>query len=637
MRRFQTLLAILMLIGMAQAATIQLRVLGTSDLHTSILSYDYYQDKSTPEFGLDRTATLINQARAEVKNSLLYDNGDLIQGNPLGDYVARVKPLGEGEMHPIHKAMAVLGYDGATLGNHEFNYGLDFLNKVLAAAPMPYVSANIYHPDGDKNRYNDEPVFTPYLIQDKTFVDNDGKNQVLRVGVIGFVPPQILQWDRGNLEGKFSVRDMVESAQFYVPGMKQQGADLVIALAHTGINTGPYTKGGENAAAELTKVEGIDVVLTGHSHLLFPSATFKDLAGVDLKKGTINNKPVAMPGFWGNNLGVVDLKLEQQGNRWVVVDAQTNLRPIWDSVGKKSLAEPDPSVMVAGLLAHRDTLQYVRGKVADLVAPINSYFALVQDDPSVQLVNLAQMAYVKNALKGTAYEQLPILSAAAPFKAGGRSGPGYYTDIPAGTLAIKNIADLYIYPNTVKAVKVTGAQVKEWLERSAGQFKQINPVGPPNQELVDAAFPTYNFDVIDGVTYDIDVSQPSRYNLAGQLVNPGAERIKNLRFAGQPIDLKADFVVATNNYRASGGGNFPGLDGKNIILDAADENRQAIIQYFTAQGKVNPSADGNWTLTKVPGVSVMFTSSPAAEKYLPSDCKKLAIRPDGFAEYQMNW
>ena len=615
-----------------RAQTVELRVLETSDLHTHALGYDYYQDKPTGEFGLEYTASLIGAARAEKKNVLLFDNGDLIQGNPLGDYVARVQPLKAGEVHPMLRAMQGLKYDAWTLGNHEFNYGLDYLDRVLKASPFPVVNANVLNMDGS-NR------FTPYLIQRRVMTDSEGRPAVVNVGIIGFTPPQILQWDKASLEGKVKVMDVLEAANRFVPQMKAKGADVIVALNHAGIDRGEYMVGQEQTGASLTKVPGIDVVLTGHSHLEFPSATYKDVAGADIAKGTINGKPVAMPGFWGNNLGVLDLKLsyDPRSRKWSVTDSVSALRPIWDKANKKSLVQPDPTVAAAVKAQHEGTLTYVRGKVADLTAPINSYWALVQDDPSVQLVSNAQIAYVGNALKDTPYKDLPVLSAAAPFKAGGRSGASYYTDIPAGTLAIKNVADLYVYPNTVQAVLVTGAGVQEWLERSAGQFKQIDPAKTEPQALVDESFPTYNFDVLDGVTYEIDVTQPSRYGADGQLANTNARRIKNLQYQGKPIDPAGQFVIATNNYRASGGGKFPGLDGKNIILQAPDETRQALISYFQDQKTVNPSADNNWKLTPVPGATLLIVSSPNAQKYLPAGATLLKTRDDGFAEYTLKF
>lgn len=621
-----------LMLGAAGAQTVELRILETTDLHTAAKGYDYYQDKPTGEFGLEYTATLIAKARAEKVNTLLFDNGDLIQGNPLGDYAARVAPIKDGELHPMHQAMRSLKYDGATLGNHEFNYGLDYLDRVLKSAPMPYVNANVLNMDGS-NKY------TPYVIQRKLVRDTQGRPYYINVGVIGFTPPQIVNWDKAYLDGKVQVMDIVQSAQKFVPDMKAKGADIIVALAHTGINSGAYTPGQEQAGAELTKVPGLDVILTGHSHLEFPGPAYKDVPGVNLAKGTINGKVVLMPGFWGNNLGVADLKLnfDRKTQKWTILDAQGGIRPIWDKTAKKSLVTADTTVAAAVEGAHQGTLGYVRGKVADLTAPINSYWALTQDDPSVQLVSNAQIAYVKAALSSTQYKDLPVLSAAAPFKAGGRAGVSYYTDIPAGTLAIKNVADLYVYPNTVQAVLVTGAQVQEWLERSAGQFKQIDPSKAEPQALVDETFPTYNFDVIDGVSYEIDVTQPNRYNSKGEVVNPNARRIKNLTFMGKPIDPAAQFVVATNNYRASGGGSFPGLNGKNIILQAPDETREALVKYFNEQKTVNPSADGNWKLTPIPGATLLYTSSPTAQKYMPGNATLVKTRDDGFAEYYIKY
>jgi 2',3'-cyclic-nucleotide 2'-phosphodiesterase/3'-nucleotidase len=625
-----------LLAGAAGAQTVDLRILETTDLHTNALGYDYYQDKPTGEFGFEYTATLIQNARKEKRNTLLYDNGDLIQGTPLGDYVAKVRPLQPGQLHPMHAAMKLLKYDAGNLGNHEFNYGLPFLQQIVADAPMPIVSANTYKDNGSGQPGDN--AFTPYLIQRRVVYDTQGRPYVINVGVIGLLPPQIVEWDKANLDGKIVTADILETARKFVPQMKAQGADIIVAVAHSGINA-DYKPGQENVATELTKVPGIDVVLSGHSHQEFPGPVYKDIPGADIKNGTINGKPVVMAGFWGNDLGIVDLKLnyDRKAQKWAIQTGEASIRPIWDKAAKKNLVTPDPRIANAVRAAHEGTLAYVRGKVADLSAPITSYWALVQDDPSVQLVSNAQTDYVKKALATTPYKDLPVLSAAAPFKAGGRSGPSYYTDIPAGTLAIKNVADLYVYPNTVQAVQVTGAQVQEWLERSAGQFNQIDPAKTEPQALVNEAFPTYNFDIIDGVNYEIDVTQPSRYNTAGDLVNADAHRIRNLTYQGKPIDPAQQFVVATNNYRASGGGKFPALTGKNIVLQAPDETRQALIGFFQEQKTVNPAADGNWKLTPIPGATLLVTSSPNAQKALPAGAALVRTRDDGFAEYTLKF
>jgi 2',3'-cyclic-nucleotide 2'-phosphodiesterase/3'-nucleotidase len=257
----------------------------------------------------------------------------------------------------------------------------------------------------------------------------------------------------------------------------------------------------------------------------------------------------------------------------------------------------------------------MRAPVAQTRTPIQTYFARVADDPSVQLVSRAQIACARRALAGTPHADLPLLSAAAPFKTGGRAGA--YTDIAAGPILRRNVADLYVYPNTVMAVVITGAQVREWLEMAAIAFNRIDPAGPAEQALLNNAIPSYNFDTLDGVTYRIDVTQPARYERSGKLVAPDARRIVDLRFKGQPIDLEARFVVVTNNYRASGGGNFPGLDGSNIVLNAPDENREALMQYLAATKTVDPSADGNWRVLPVLGVKLRFVSGTGGLAHLP--------------------
>ncbi|TGV29410.1 bifunctional 2',3'-cyclic-nucleotide 2'-phosphodiesterase/3'-nucleotidase, partial [Mesorhizobium sp. M00.F.Ca.ET.186.01.1.1] len=496
-------------VSAAASSTLKLRLLETTDIHTNIVNYDYYQDKSTDEFGFAKTATLIKKARDEAKNSILIDNGDLLQGNPLGDYVAKIDPLKDGETHPVYKAMNLLNYDLGNIGNHEFNFGLEHLDRSLKGAKFPYINSNVYIDDKDKNPDNDKNMFTPYQILERKFKDESGKEVTLKVGVIGFVPPQIMQWDKANLEGKVIAKDIVESANKFIPEMKKKGADIIVAVPHSGI--GPVESGAnlENASYQLSKIDGIDAILFGHSHLVFPGPGFENIPGVDGTKGTINGKPAVMPGYWGNNLGVIDLTLTQENGKWKVTESVTKTVPIYDKTKKASLADADKAVLDAVKEDHDHTVEWVRSAVGKTSSPIFSYFALVQDDPSIQIVTNAQKWIVEKNVKGTEYDGIPVLSAGAPFKAGGRNGATYYTNIPAGTIAIKNVSDLYIYPNRLKAVLINGSQLQEWLERSAGQFNQIDVKKTEEQPLVNEAFPTYNYDVIDGVTYQIDVTQPS--------------------------------------------------------------------------------------------------------------------------------
>ena len=622
----------------AWAQTLRLRLLETTDVHMNLVNYDYYQDKATEEFGLAKTATLIKAARGEVRNAMLFDNGDLLQGSPLGDTIARGKPLGAGEMHPAHKVLRALGYDAANIGNHEFNYGLDFLRRSVAAAGLPYVNANIVLDDGSgKAGAASRNAFTPYVILERRFTDEAGAAQVLKVGVIGFVPPQVMQWDRQNLLGRVVARDIAETAREFVPRVKAAGADLVVVIAHSGFERGETSFFAENAVAKLAEIQGVDAILFGHSHAEFPGRFFATHPKVDIARGTINGVPAVMPGFWGNHLGVVDLVLDKSAGGWKVSEARAELRPVWDRAARKSLVEADAAVVALVASEHAQTIATMRAEVAQTTSPIHSYFAQVADDPSVQLVSLAQIAYAKKALAGGLHEALPLLSAAAPFKTGGRQGNSYYTDIAAGPIALRNVADLYIYPNTLKVVRMSGAQVREWLEMSAGQFNRIDPNGAPEQNLVNAAFPSFNFDTLDGVSYRIDVTQPARYDARGKLVEAGAHRIADLRFAGKPIDEQAAFGVVTNNYRASGGGSFPGLDGSNVILDAPDENREALVMYLREQRRVEPAADSNWRIQPVPGVQLRFTSGAGGIAHLARQPQVRLVKDngDGSALYEL--
>ena len=615
---------------------IKLRLLETADIHMHVVDYDYYRDSQSNTVGLAKVANLVKAARAEVKNSLFFDNGDLIQGNPLGDFMAKRRGLEPGQIHPIYKAMNLLDYDAGNIGNHEFNYGLDFLMRTVKGADFPYTLANVYVLDGDGDPTNDKPLFEPYLILDRELEAEDGSTHPIQVGVIGFTPPQIMLWDKSNLEGRLRVEDIIDSAEKYIPQMRADGADIIVALPHSSISPSPRRGMEENAVYYLTTVEGIDAILFGHGHSEFPSAKFEGFPNADLEKGTVNGVPAVMPGFWGSHLGVVDLDLTVEDGQWTVVGGTGSLRAIYKREGRKRipLVEADQTIVDAVAEEHAATIEYMNEGVGKTSAAINSYFALVADDPSIQIVTNAQKWYVEKIVQGTEYEGIPILSAGAPFKAGGRQGADYYTVLDRGDIALKNVADLYIYPNTLRVVKLNGDQVREWLEMSAGQFNQIDPAAGGEQELVNAKFPSYNFDVIDGVRYQIDVTKPARYNKEGEVVSD-EHRIVDLTFEGEPVTAEMEFLVATNNYRASGGGNFPALDGSTVIIEAPDENRTVLANYIFDQQAINPAADDNWSFAPIgTDVKVVFTSSPGAQE--AAEAKGFTPLGDGeggFAKY----
>ncbi|MEC2522880.1 bifunctional 2',3'-cyclic-nucleotide 2'-phosphodiesterase/3'-nucleotidase [Bacillus thuringiensis] len=618
-------------------STVNLRILETSDIHVNLMNYDYYQTKTDNKVGLVQTATLVNKAREEVKNSVLFDDGDALQGTPLGDYVAnkikdpknRVDPS---YTHPLYRVMNLMKYDVISLGNHEFNYGLDYLNKVIEKTDFPVINSNVYKVDHDDKEENDENYFKPYHILKKEVVDEAGQKQIVKIGVMGFVPPQIMNWDKANLEGKVKAKDIVATARIMVKKMQNEGADIIVALAHSGVDKSEYKEVNkmENASYHLaTQVPGVDAVLMGHSH-----TEVEDV---------FNGVPVVMPGVFGSNLGIIDMQLKKVNGTWEVQKNQSKpqLRPIANSKGTP-LVESDQKLVNEIKDEHQATIDYVNTPVGETKAPINSYFSLVQDDPSVQIVTNAQKWYVEQELKKPEYEKIkdiPVLSAGAPFKAGGRNGATYYTDIPAGTLAIKNVADLYVYPNTLYAVKVNGAQVKEWLEMSAGQFNQIDPKKTEEQPLVNIGYPTYNFDILDGLKYEIDVTQPAKYDKDGKVVNANANRIVNMTYEGKLVADKQEFIVATNNYRGSSQ-TFPGVSKGEVVYQSQDETRQIIVKYMQKIKDIDPAADQNWTFKPIVAdkLNTTFDSSPNAQKYIKKDGKISYVGPseNEFAKYAID-
>ncbi|NUL38396.1 2',3'-cyclic-nucleotide 2'-phosphodiesterase [Kosakonia sacchari] len=643
MIKFSATLLATLIAASLQAATVDLRILETTDLHSNMMDFDYYKDTATEKFGLVRTASLINAARNEVKNSVLVDNGDLIQGSPLGDYMA-AKGLKAGEVHPVYKAMNTLDYAVGNLGNHEFNYGLDYLHKALAGAKFPYVNANIIDAKSKK------PLFTPYLIKETPVTDSDGKTHTLRIGYIGFVPPQIMVWDKANLSGKVTVNDITETARKYVPEMRAKGADLVVVVAHSGLSAEPYQAMAENSVYYLSEVPGVDAILFGHAHAVFPGKDFAAIKGADIKKGTLNGIPSVMPGMWGDHLGVVDLVLNNDSGKWQVRESKAEARPIYDAAAKKALVGEDSKLVEILKHDHDATREFVGKPIGKSADNMYSYLALVQDDPTVQVVNNAQKAYVEHFIQGDPdLAKLPVLSAAAPFKVGGRKNdPASYVEVEKGQLTFRNAADLYLYPNTLVVVKATGKEVKEWLECSAGQFNQIDPHSAKPQSLINwDGFRTYNFDVIDGVNYQIDVTQPARYDGECQSVNPQAERIKNLTFNGKPIDPNAVFLVATNNYRAYGG-KFAGTGDSHIAFASPDENRAVLAKWISDEtkqkGEIHPAADNNWQLAPIHGdtkLDIRFETAPTdnAAAFIKEKARypmtKVANDEIGFAIYNI--
>ncbi|MCZ0964433.1 bifunctional 2',3'-cyclic-nucleotide 2'-phosphodiesterase/3'-nucleotidase [Paracoccus benzoatiresistens] len=584
--------------------TVVLRVLATTDMHMKLLPHDYLAGRPCGRGSLAQVASLVERHRRTARNTLLVDNGDFLQGTPLGDVAA----LSGGRDHPAIAAMNLMGYDAAAIGNHDFAFGLDVLQSAARQARFPLLAANL--------RVRGRADFPRYAILRKQVLSETGRPVTLRIGLVGFLPPQTTAWDR-DLAEQMTCDDILATAQRVVPHMRAEGADLVIALAHSGISPRPAPPGAENVAAELAALDGIDAIVAGHTHEVFPG-TATLAAGVDATHGTLCSKPAVMPGFGGSHLGVIELSMARNGSAWRLTRATSHCEPVGDHL------PPAPAVLRAVAPSHRLTLSHLGTRIGSSEQRISSYFSLVGIDPALTLVNMAQRWFVRRSLRGTALEGAPVLSAAAPFRAGGRGGPFHYTDVSAGRLRLGNLTDIYSFPNRICALPVSGAELGGWLERSASLFNQITP-GGPDQPLADPRFPAYQFDVIEDLRWRIDLSQPAGFTADGAAT--GSSRIRDLTWRGRPVGNSDRFVLATNSYRLAEYGLFAGLTtGKTLAVPPGPQTRDVIRNYLRQRRRVSIDPAPAWQFAPMPGTSVLFETGPAGLPLLPRAVARLGRR-----------
>ncbi|WP_264211088.1 5'-nucleotidase C-terminal domain-containing protein [Leisingera thetidis] len=583
-------------------ATGLLQILATTDLHCNLLSHDYYADQPDPAIGLSRVASLIASARAEAARqgaaSILVDNGDSFQGSPLGDIIP-----GAAGPHPLARAFQVLEYDAAGLGNHDFDFGLAALAGVVRDMPCPVLCSNLtaVHPGL-------ELPFLPSAVLERQIPGRPDLPPV-RIGVLSVLPPQTLVWCGQQLQAQLAAGGIVGTAAAQARRLRAEGCDLVLALAHTGAGSTPGADCSENALVPLAALAEIDAVVGGHTHLTLPDPAL-DFA-----------KPVVMPGAHGSHLGVISLELEYREAGWRPAGGGAGLRPVAQKrpAGAVPLAEEEPGFLRALAADHARTLERMRQPAGRSPVAMHSYFTFFAPDRSLALVGSAQAAAVRPLLRDCGAESLPLLAAAAPCKFGGRSGPKSYTDIAAGDLCARNIADLQVFPNELRVIIVTGGQLRDWLEMSAGLFNRIPP-GSCGQLLVDPQRAGHNFDVIFGVSYQIDVTQPPRFSAAGERINPDARRISALCWNGRPVAPDQRFAVAANSYRVSGGGSFRMLrDAEELPLPRPPMRiRGAVRDYISGRLPADPLAQlpYPWQLAPVPAATAVAVTGPGAEAYL---------------------
>jgi 2',3'-cyclic-nucleotide 2'-phosphodiesterase / 3'-nucleotidase len=569
--------------GPAGGRPVRLTVMGTTDLHGNVFNWDYfknaeYDDSAHNDIGLAKVSTLVDAVRDRIAaeprtpRPLLVDAGDTIQGTPLAYYYAKIEPITGGHVHPMAAAMNEIGYDAAALGNHEFNYGLDILRKFQGQLSFPLLGANA------QDWTTGLPVFPPYVLKQ---VHVPGERPIT-VGILGLTNPGIAIWDKANVDNKITFGGIVELAKVWVPRVRQAGADVVIVAAHSGMDLsssyGDALPVPENASALMAQeVPGIDAVLVGHAHLEIPER---------LVTNTETGEQVVLvePLKWGMRLALIDLDLQKVRGRWKVVGRHSQ-------VLNANTVAADPDVVKLLEADHDKVVAYVNSKIGTSAAAMSAATAPWEDTAALDFVNLVQADAVSKALVGTPQASLPVLAIAAPFNRA--------ASIPAGDVSVRDVAGLYIFDNTLLGVTMTGAQVKDYLEFSAQYYRQVTSAGPFTPDQVTNAptstapggTPDYNYDIVGGLT------KPLTYSI--DIAKPVGSRITDLRYDGIAVAAGQQFVVAVNNYRQSGGGNFPHVKTAPVVYNRQVEIRQLMIDYVTANGQVDPATfhTVDWRLT----------------------------------------
>ncbi|MFE9626011.1 bifunctional metallophosphatase/5'-nucleotidase [Streptomyces sp. NPDC006527] len=547
-------------------------VMGTTDLHGNVFNWDYFtdqefDDKAHNDVGLAKISTLVNQVREEKgrRNTLLIDAGDTIQGTQLSYYYAKVDPITAqgGPVHPMAQAMNAIGYDAAALGNHEFNYGIPVLRKFEEQCRFPLLGANAL--DAKTLR----PAFPPFSMH--CLRTPHGRD--VKVAVLGLTNPGIAIWDKANVQGKMTFPGLEEQAAKWVPKLRSMGADVVIVSAHSG-SSGTSSYGDqlpyiENAAGLVAEqVPGIDAILVGHAHTEIPEYF---VTNKETGKQVVLSEPLK----WGQRLTLFDFEVVWEKGRWSV-------EKVGARVLNSNTVEEDPRIVKLLGDEHEKVVAYVNQVIGTNAAEMRSVEAPYKDVPIIDLINHIQADTVKQALAGSEYASLPVLSQAAAFS---RSAV-----IPAGEVTIRDVAGLYVFENTLEARLMTGAQIKAYLEYSAHYFVQTaaDAVVDPAKLTNANGTPDYNYDVVSGLTYEIDIAKAA------------GSRVVNVRFEGAPLADDQQFVFAVNNYRANGGGNFPFVAAATLLWSNSDEIRNTMIAWVKAKGSIDPAefASVDWKLTR---------------------------------------
>lgn len=610
---------------------LRLRLLATSDVHAQLLAYDYFRETRNDGPSLARLASVIRDLRESEEASILVDNGDFLQGGQISEVSEKdLAQIG----NPVITAMNALGYNAVGLGNHEFDVDEPLLRKSLSQANFPILCSNL-NPLDQGGRYRG--IWQPRVIVPVSGKTADGAHETVQVGLFSVLPPQVVDWGAVRLAKSVQAQDIVATATEQAAALRAEGADIVVALAHSGITAATAAYMSENAAAEVAALADVDVIVAGHIHERFPREGYPESADIDGRRGSLHGKPAVMPGAMAAFLGKIDLQLVQdvgdlRGEQtWRVERFESETVAGWNRA-------EDSQIVEALQPAQRVTEKRLAKIVGQLARPVSSHFSMVKDGCATRILAEAKLAALSKELRGTAYECLPLLASVAPTRCGGRGGSLNYVDIAPGPLRERDIGQMQPFANFISLLRLTGAELVDWLDMAASLYAQLAP-NRPDQMLFERDAPAYKRETVYGVSYEIDLSIAARYSHAGEELRPGQSRIRNLAWQGTPVQPEQEFLVATNDFRAGGGGNFPGVTSGKIVPLRPIHMRDALANYMAVDPDCSEQNIPSWTFRRLQDVSAVFETGSAASQY--QELQGLPLTPlgsseDGFLRFRIN-
>lgn len=547
-------------VPVTKSAIAELRMIFTTDLHGQITNMNFENGDTLKQGSIARVNTLIQEAREEKgkENTLLFDIGDVLY-----DYSTDfIYDRDETALQPVYKAMATMGYDAITLGNHEFDYELTYVQDQLHDAGLSKlcVLSNVVYSSTGKHVWNENKIIQ------KKIKTEDGQEITVKVGVVGETIP-VLSKKRTDHTGSLRTEDMVDNTKKQAAALKKAGADIVVVLAHSGIGEEEPAKMDENVSYALTKIPEVDVVLCGHLHRNFPSLEeypeFFELSGMDKETGLANGKNLIMVGDQGKAIGVADLKLQQTQTatetRTEIVDRASNIRNADESVPLDE--NMDQNMMGEWKAELTSDYNTVLAEIQQGVA-FQNYFGTLEDTSAIQLVNNAKMSFALNYINSvkTAYKNHHVI-ATSTYERYGLSDPLQYIDFSDNFLK-SYLSGMQKYKTAIYLFEVTGAQLREWVEWSASAYETSSMLenasgsgiiqsalgnGNLNQNVLQEEWKNdwSNFFIFDGMEYTIDTMKEARYDFDGNKISD-SKRVKKLTVNGTNISDNTKYVVVSN-------------------------------------------------------------------------------------------